>query len=83
MVRTQIQLTEEQARLVKRIAAEQHVSMAKVIREVLDRSLRPRTNALSREDRIRRAIDAVGRFRSGTADGSAQHDRHLSEVYRG
>ena len=36
MVRTQIQLTDEQTGLVKRIAAERHVSMAKVIREALD-----------------------------------------------
>ena len=82
-VRTQIQLTEEQVELVKRIAAERHVSMAKVIREALDRSLRSGTNVLSHEDRIRRAIDAAGRFRSGTADGSAKHDRHLTEAYRG
>ena len=83
MIRTQIQLTKEQASLVKRIAAERHVSMAKVIREALDRSLRPHTNALSHEDRIRRAIDAAGRCRSGTADSSAEHDRHLAEAYRG
>ena len=83
MVRTQIQLTEEQVDLVKRIAAERHVSMARVIREALDRSLRSSTNVLSQEDRIRRAIDVAGRFRSGTADGSANHDRHLTEAYRG
>ena len=83
MVRTQIQLTEEQADLVKRIAAERHVSMAKVIREALDRSLRSGSNVLSHEDRVHRAIDAAGRFRSGTADGPTNHDRHLTEAYRG
>lgn len=82
MVRTQIQLTEEQARLVKQIAAERNVSMAEIIREGLDRSLRSSANALSHEDRIRRAIDAAGRYRSGTADGSAGHDKHLAEAYR-
>ena len=33
MIRTQIQLTDEQARRVKRIAAERQVSMATVIRQ--------------------------------------------------
>ena len=51
MVRTQIQLTEEQARLVKQIAAERRVSMAEVIREGLDRTLRSSANALPHEDR--------------------------------
>ena len=83
MVRTQIQLTEEQADLVKRIAAERHVSMARVIREALDRSLRSHSSMPSHEDRVHRAIDAVGRFRSGSGDGSVKHDEHLSAAYRG
>ena len=31
---------------------------------------------------LQRAIDASGRFRSGTADGSTKHDDHLTEAYR-
>ena len=83
MIRTQIQLTEEQASRVKQIAAERHVSMAEVIREGLDQSLRSSANAVSHEDRIRRAIEAAGRYRSGAADGSTEHDRHLAEAFRG
>ena len=83
MVRTQIQLTEDQAALVKQIAAERRVSMARVIREALDRSLRSHSTALSHEDRVHRAIDAAGRFHSGSGDGSAKHDDHLKEAYRG
>ena len=83
MVRTQIQLTEKQARLVKQIAADRHVSMASVIREALDRSLPSHTNELSQEDRIRMAVNAAGRFRSGSADGATEHDRHLAEAHRG
>ena len=56
MVRTQIQLTEEQAALVKQIAAERQVSMANVIREALDRSLQSRTIPLSVGDRIQRDV---------------------------
>ena len=36
MVRTQIQLTEEQARRLKALAAEQGVSMAELIRRSVD-----------------------------------------------
>ena len=37
LVRTQIQLTEEQAVKLKRMAAERGVSMAEVIRDAVDR----------------------------------------------
>jgi Arc/MetJ-type ribon-helix-helix transcriptional regulator len=83
MVRTQIQLTEEQARLVKQIAAERHTSMAEVIRDGLDRLLRSSANALPQEDRIRRAIEVAGRYRSGATDGSTEHDKHLAEAFSG
>ena len=82
MIRTQIQLTEKQARMVKQIAAERQVSMAEVIRESLDRSLGSFQPTPTHEDRVRRAIEAAGRFRSGSADGSEDHDRHLVEAYR-
>ena len=83
MVRTQIQLTEDQARHVKRIAAEQGVSMAAVIRQGLDLLLRSAEAAVSDGERAARAISAAGRFRSGGADGAVAHDRHLRDAYRG
>lgn len=82
MVRTQIQLTEQQAHQIKRLAAERQVSMAAIIREGVEHSLRSSENAVSRADRIRQAREATGRFRSGAADGSARHDEHLAEAYR-
>src|SRR3970282_27503 len=39
MIRTQIQLTEEQVRKLKRAAAAQDVTMAEVIRRCIDRSV--------------------------------------------
>ena len=83
MVRTQIQLTEDQARHVKRIAAEQGVSMATVIRRGVDLLLRSAETAVTDEERAARAISAAGRFRSGGGDGSVEHDRHLRDAYRG
>ncbi len=83
MVRTQIQLTEDQARQVKRIAAEQGVSMAAVIRQGVDLLLHSAETAVSDDDRATRAIAAAGRFRSGGGDGAVAHDRHLRDAYRG
>lgn len=82
MVRTQVQLTQEQARLAKHLAAERGVSMAEVIREALDEAFRSRIPIRSRDDSVRRALDIVGRFHSGSDDGSIRHDDHLAEVYQ-
>lgn len=80
MVRTQIQLTDDQATALKRLAAERHESVAELIRrgvEILLRSISP----VSPDERRQRAIAVAGRFRSGRTDLSTQHDRHLSEAY--
>ena len=81
MIRTQIRLTDEQARRVKRIAVERQVSMAAVIREGVDLLLRSEETAATDDERIERAISVAGQFRSG-GDGAAHHDLHLQEAYR-
>ena len=83
MIRTQIQLTDEQARRVKRLAIERQVSMAEVIRDSLNRTLAAPQSAVSHQERVQRAIAAAGRFRSGGRDGSAHHDQYLAEAYQG
>lgn len=80
MVRTQVQLTEEQLALIKQIAAERNLSMSEVIRQGMDSFLR-QSVTVSREERVRRALEVVGRFRSGRSDVSARHDEHLAEAY--
>jgi hypothetical protein len=45
MVRTQIQLTENQARKIRRVAAEQNISFAEVVRQCIDQALRTDTSA--------------------------------------
>ena len=82
MIRTQIRLTDEQARRVKRIAVERQVSMATVIREGVDLLLRSAEAAATDDERIERAISVAGQFRSGGGDGATQHDAHLQEAYR-
>lgn len=78
MVRTQIQLTDEQAQAVKRLAASKGVSMAEIIRQGLDRILTERSDSKTRKQ----ALEIAGRFRSGFKDVSREHDAHLAEDYR-
>lgn len=82
MVRTQIQLTERQARELKRIAAARGISMAEVIREAVDERIRTGIVPVSREERVKRALAVLGKFRSGLRDVSARHDDYLAEAYR-
>ncbi len=78
MVRTQIQLTEKQARRLKRLAAAQGRSMADLIRSSVD-TLLAASEGSDDDVRRQRALAAVGRFRSGTGDLATAHDRHLGD----
>jgi hypothetical protein len=80
MVRTQIQLSEEQAKAIKRIAAAQGTSMAEVIRRAVDGAIIS-SPAGDWDERIQRALAIVGKFRSGKRDISKNHDQYLAEAY--
>jgi hypothetical protein len=81
MIRTQIQLTEEQVRKLRRVARAQGLSMAEAIRRLIDKGI---------EDELpdRRALYArasrwIGAFRdaAGASDVSEAHDRYLDGAY--
>jgi len=80
MVRTQIQLTEDQAARLRTAATRKGISVAELIRQSVDAAL-SREVATSRAEAYERAGRASGRFRSGTADTSVRHDDHLTETY--
>ena len=80
MVRTQIQLTEEQAAKLKRIAAERGVSMAEVIREAVD-TIPDRDDRAERLDRALAVARRGFRDRDGATDVSVRHDDYLAEAY--
>lgn len=80
MVRTQIQLTEEQSQALKRLASERRISVAELIRQAAEDLLR-QSSTLSRVEMKRRALAAAGRFRSGEKDLSTRHDEYLAEIY--
>ena len=68
-----MQLTANQADALKRAARDRGVSMAEVLRELVDEHLLPAPI----DSRRQRAIDAIGRYRSGRHDVSEEHDREL------
>ena len=80
MVRSQIQLTEEQAKAVKTVSKEHGISSAEVIRRAIDLLLRSGVYVEEGEKRMR-ALNIVGRFRSGRHDISKNHDAHLADAY--
>ncbi len=79
MIRTQIQLTEEQAAKLKRLAAARDVSMAEVIREAVDR-LPDRDDPAERWARALSAV-GIGHDKGGKTDVSVRHDEYLAEIF--
>lgn len=80
MVRTQIQLTEGQAKTLKRLAKQQQRSVADLIRQSIDLYLAQR-GELPLDERYERALAMAGKYRSGDADLGRNHDRYLAEAY--
>ena len=80
MIRTQIQLTEHQAEVLRRLAHERRVSMAALIREAVDRLIDREDD---RDERWRRALSVVGKYRdkAGATDLGVNHDKYLADAY--
>jgi predicted transcriptional regulator len=80
MVRTQIQLTDEQAKRLRAFASERRVSVAEIIREAVEERMK-RAGAPSREEIKARALAVAGMFESGTPDLVERLDDYLAEAY--
>lgn len=76
MVRRQIQLTDVQDEAVRREAVERGLSIAAVIRELVEASLQQ-----ERAGEVERALGVFGRHRSGLHDVAERHDDHLVDAF--
>ncbi len=74
-----MQLTEQQAEALRRLAADRRQSIAGVIRAAVDREI----SEAGESDAHARALEVVGRYRAGAVDMSRDHDRYLDEAYGG
>jgi len=80
MLRTQIQLKEEQMEWLRFKARTRGISVSQLIRESIKFYRNHEENIPG--DRKRKALDAVGRFSSGSSDVSARHDDYLADAYK-
>ena len=80
MIRTQVQLTEEQARALKAQSRQEQRSMADLVRESVTEYL-ARRRTVDGDQLVRRARELAGRFRSGHPDLAEDHDRHLTDAF--
>ena len=78
MIRTQIQITPEQAHRLKQLAAREGKSVAELIRLSVDEMLRS-GGTKNRDELRRRAITAAGKL-SGPQDLAESHDAYLAEA---
>ena len=79
MIRTQIQLTEQQMQALKEAAAREGSSLAELVRRGVDVLLREAGSAGG--DPWERAAAVSGRFRSSRRDLARRHDDHLASAF--
>ena len=80
MVRTQIQLTEEQAEKLREIAMKNRKSIASLIRSAIDQFLQ--SNKIDRFSLYEQARSVIGKYQSDKDDIAVEHDKYLNEDYR-
>lgn len=90
MVRTMIQLTEEQMKALKELAKARKTSVAKLVRESVAQYIVNAPNELSYEEKRKRALEFVRQIKEGKivahdiegkTDVSVNHDIYLAEIY--
>jgi len=81
LIRTQVQLTNDQLKRLRQLSSATGKSTAELIRNAVDQSLAGKS-VVDRKDRIERAIRLAGSFSSGHSDVSAEHDAHLAEAFK-
>lgn len=81
MFRTQIQITEQQAKMLRELALSTHQSIAALIRQAVDRfllSAKPNRSTLYHQ-----AASVAGKHKADRDDISLNHDQYLDEAFEG
>jgi len=88
MIRTVIQLTEEQMKALKELAKARHVSVAKLIRESVATYVASAPKEMSMTEKRQRMLKALEEIEKaqfhdieGKTDLSINHDKYLAEIY--
>ena len=84
MVRTQIQLTADQYRRLKRWAQDRGISLSEAIRRCVDEQLNAERGAPTRALMVREALQVAGTYEDpdGATDVAQNHDEYLNDAYR-
>jgi len=80
MVRTQIQLTEQQAQALKRMAVAQGLSMAELIRQSVDQFIQYAAKP-GTQDKVQKLKEVAGKYSANITDLAENHDTYLDEIY--
>ena len=81
MVRTQIQLTEDQYKQLKQLALRRRRSLATLVREGVEKVLKE-AGEPNLDEANRHALLIVGKYNSGDINVSTRHDQYLAESYK-
>ncbi len=90
MIRTMVQLTEEQLKALKELAKVRKTSVASLVRESVDQYVTTATEETEREEKRQRALEFIKyieehpeEFRDieGKTDVARNHDKYLDEIY--
>ena len=80
MIRTQVQLLDAQLEALRHLSKSRNQSIAELVRASVTLFLH-RQSENDQQHRIERAKNVAGKFSSGSADGSSQHDQHLAAAF--
>ncbi len=90
MIRTMVQLTEEQLKALKELAKARKTSVAHLVRESVAQYVVAASDETDREEKRRRALEFIHKLQSGElqfhdiegkTDVSVNHDEYLAEIY--
>jgi Zn-dependent peptidase ImmA (M78 family) len=80
MIRTQVQLEEQDLKALRQLAAEQGVSISALVRQSVKHLLEENQKP-TREELWERASSVIGKYRSGKTDIGQRHDDYLAEDF--